>query len=456
MRLQDLNEANLAATELPARKYTSVNNPKSGQPLTRPELFLYKVMSGSAFTLVKGGEIVIDPAESRRVADWIRTGPSGVIKMKTMDPDLPEVSNTQLLKTDEFLTKSAEKERIAVKPSDVFPSQEIDVEALASDMAALEAAGGFSANQMYNKLAGNADLKKLGGVGEAIISMAKQITQGQVPVIPKGLSDSEIKAIELYAGEYLGVLQVVYGTASFDKREQFLKWVGSDLTGLMLFFPKASNNPIADSYTFLNRSTGNALAISSKAAGKGAPPSLSSLKVPDLVKKKYPEAYEFIRTAQTQGTGITQAFYLMNWLYNYDSSLIPTAWQKFLPWSDSDMQAVTGSIKGKGKIPAALLKAAKSQLSNQVAEGSAPDGGKVFYAVITDLMKAVNAGAVPNFREAILTSLGFNFVQIYSNVRGGRLESKAFWPAKVDGQVKLKSKSSAQEDKGKISYQVSD
>jgi hypothetical protein len=90
-----------------------------------------------------------------------------------------------------------------------------------------------------------------------------------------------------------------------------------------------------------------------------------------------------------------------------------------------------------------------------VAKGTATDGGKVFYAVINDVMKLVNAGAVPNFREAILTSLGFNFVQIYSNIKNGKLVTKAFWPAKVDGKVALKTKSSAQEDKGKISYQVS-
>ena len=102
------------------------------------------------------------------------------------------------------------------------------------------------------------------------------------------------------------------------------------------------------------------------------------------------------------------------------------------------------------------MQATKSRLSSQVGNGKATDGGKVFYAVINDVMKLVNAGAVPKFREAILTSLGFNFVQIYSNIKNGKLVTKAFWPAQIDGQVKLRTKSSAMEDKGKIGYQVSD
>ena len=72
MRFQDLvNEANLGASEIPANKASAVANPKTGKPFTRPELFLYKVVTGSPFELVSGGEVVIDPKERRRVADWI-------------------------------------------------------------------------------------------------------------------------------------------------------------------------------------------------------------------------------------------------------------------------------------------------------------------------------------------------------------------------------------------------
>ena len=207
----------------------------------------------------------------------------------------------------------------------------------------------------------------------------------------------------------------------------------------------------------MNKQTGNALAISSKAAGKGAPPALTSLKMPEFLSRKYPDAYQFIRVAQTKGTGITQPMYLMNWIAQNIPDVLPEAWRNVVPFSESDMQAVQDSMKGKDvNIPDDILSAALSRLSPKVREGTATPGGKVFYSVISDVMKVVNAGAIPNFRECILTSLGFNFVQIYSNIKNGQLSVRAFWPAKVDGKVSLKSKSSAGADKGKISYQVSD
>jgi len=454
MRFQDLvNEANLAASEIPANKASNVANPKTGKPFSRTELFLYKVATGSPFQLVSGGEVTIDPKEKKKVADWIRSGPAGTISLQTMDGQT--VKNTALQKTAEFGSKGSEG--IAVKPSDVFPTQEVDVDRLGTNFEAMMNAGAFPASQMYEKLSNNPQMQALGRVGDAVIYMAKQINAGQVPQVPAGLTPDEKKAIELYASEYLGVLSVIRGIADFPKREAFMKWVGQDLGDLLLYFPKASNNPIADSYSLMNRATGNALAISSKAAGKGAPPSLASLKVPALVQKKYPEAYDFIRTAQTQGSGKTQPFYMMNWLYQLDPNLVPQAWHRFLPWDESVIQAVANDFGGyEARIPKPVLTAAKKRLSPKVAEGSATDGGKVFYAVISDVIKAVNAGAVPNFREAILTALGFNFVQIYSDLKGDQLVTKAFWPAKIDGRVILKTKSSAGEDKGKVGYQVSD
>jgi hypothetical protein len=101
------------------------------------------------------------------------------------------------------------------------------------------------------------------------------------------------------------------------------------------------------------------------------------------------------------------------------------------------------------------MTAAKKRLSPKVAEGEATDGGKVFYAVLTDVMRSAME-SVPNLREAILTSLGFNFVQIYSKFAKDGLVTRAFWPAKIDGTVTLKSKSSSQEAGDRLGYQVSD
>jgi len=311
MRLQDLTEAKLGANEIPANKLSGVKNPKTGKPFTRPELFLYKVMNSSPFTKVSGEEITIDPKEARKVAAWVKSGPVGVISM--LDTNGNPVKNTDLQKTVEFGSK--ESEGIAVKPADVFPSQDVDPEKLSAGVASILDYGGFPASELYNKIA-NSHLKDMGQVGDAVIAMAKQISQGQVPTVPDNLSAQEQKAIELYASEFLGVMSVLNGVADFPKRDAFLNWVGQDLGSLLLYFPKNTSNPIADSYGLLNRQTGNALAMSSKAAGKGAPPALTSLKVPDFLKKKYPEAYSFIKKAQDPAlSGVTQPFALMNWLY---------------------------------------------------------------------------------------------------------------------------------------------
>jgi hypothetical protein len=55
----------------------------------------------------------------------------------------------------------------------------------------------------------------------------------------------------------------------------------------------------------------------------------------------------------------------------------------------------------------------------------------------------------------LIESLGYNFVQLYTKVKGNKLVTEAFWPAKISGQVKLKTKGSAGEQKGKMSVEIS-
>jgi hypothetical protein len=102
------------------------------------------------------------------------------------------------------------------------------------------------------------------------------------------------------------------------------------------------------------------------------------------------------------------------------------------------------------------MKNFEKQLSEKVRGGSAPDGGKAWYAVTYDVMRAVNSDrAVPELRAALIESLGYNFIQLYTNVKSNKLVTEAFWPAKISGQVKLKHKGSAGEIKGKMSVEIS-
>lgn len=450
-----LQEAKLSAAEIPPKKMSAVINPATKKPFSRIELFLYKVQNSSPFTTVDGQQVTVDPREAANVKNWLASGPRGTITMNTLDGGT--IKNTDLLKTVEFGSKEAEK--ISIKPSDVFGTQDIEIQDFGNSMDSVLKAGGFPASEMYERLANNPDLVKLGKVGDAVIYMARQVNDGQVPVFPPDLSKDEIKAIELYASEYLGALGLVRGTVPFVRgsREEFEDFVGANLNDLIMYFPKASNNPLADSFSVVNDENGHAIKISSKAAGHGAPPSLSSMKLPQEVKDKYPDAAEFLDMAQDPSLSqFTQPFALMNYLFMLNPNKVPKAYLPLLPFTPDSVAEYERSFKNGNALPASVMKHFGKQLSDKVLQGNATDGGKAWWAVISDVMRAVNTDkAVPELRAALIESLGYNFLQLYTNVKGNKLETKAFWPAKISGQVKLKTKGSAGEIKGKMSVEFS-
>jgi len=449
-----LTEANLGANEIPATKPSAVTNPKTGRPFSRPELFLNKVVTGSPFTLVSGGEVVVDPREARRVRDWIATGPQGAITLQTTDGGT--VKNTQMLKTVEFGSK--ESQTIKLKGSDIFDTEKQDLQDFGNSINDVLRAGGFPAAEMYSKIADNPKVQQLGQIGDAVILMARQANAGQVPEFPKGLSKEERKAIELYASEYLGVLGLLTGATKFLDRKQFNEFLGTDLNDMIMFFPKDSANPLADSFSVVNDETGHALKISSKAAGKGAPPSLSSIKLPADVRSEYPEVAGFYDLAtDPRITAFTQPFAMMNWLHENVPDAVPSEYEPLLPFTSETVNAAQQSFRTKSPMPRSLMRVFDRRLSDRVRAGDSTDGGKAWYAVITDVMTAVNdQDAVPGFQKAVIRSLGHNFVQLYTEQKGDRLETTAFWPAKIKGQAILKSKGSSKDPVGnKISVEVS-
>lgn len=449
-----LIEANLGANEIPSTKPSAVTNPKTGRPFSRPELFLHKVVTGSPFTLVSGGEVTIDPREARRVRDWIAAGPQGAITLQTTDGGT--VKNTQMLKTVEFGSK--ESQTIRLKGSDIFDTEKQDLQDFGNSINDVLRAGGFPAAEMYSKIADNPKVQQLGQIGDAVILMARQANSGQVPEFPKGLSKEERKAIELYASEYLGVLGLLTGATKFPDRKQFNEFLGTDLNDMIMFFPKDTSNPLADSFSVVNDETGHALKISSKAAGKGAPPSLSSIKLPADVRQEYPEVAGFYDlTTDPRITAFTQPFAMMNWLYEDVPDAVPAEYKPLLPFTSEIVNAAQQSYRTKSPMPRNLMRVFDRRLSDRVRVGDSTDGGKAWYAVITDVMTAVNdQDAVPGFQKAIIKSLGHNFVQLYTEQKGDRLETTAFWPAKIKGQAILKSKGSSKDPvSNKISVEVS-
>lgn len=452
-----LTEAALGASEMPPKKMSAFKNPKTGQLMTRQELFLWKVINSSPFTLKDGsGEVTINPREAPNVKAWLEQGMARPIVLTTTNGET--VKNTELQKTVEFGSKEAEQ--IKLKGSDVFGSTDTDVSDIGNSIESILAAGGFPAIEMYDAIANSPQIEKLGKIGQAVVSMAKQITEGQVPTFPKGLSAQEIKAIELYASEYLGVLGLIAGIVPFKQgnREDFDNFIGTDLGSMIMYFPKSVSNPLADSFSVTNDKTGHSIKISSKAAGKGAPPSLTSIKLPEDVRTKYPEAAEFLDSAQDPSVStFAQPFKMLNSMYEINPDNVPKEYQPLLPFSDELISTLESTVKSNKPVPKNIMAVFNKRLTDKVESSDNSDGGKAWYAVTTDIINAVNKGsAVPNLREALIESLGYNFVQLYTNVKGDKLVTEAFWPAKLKGEVKLKTKGSAADPKkGKLSVEIS-
>jgi hypothetical protein len=144
-------------------------------------------------------------------------------------------------------------------------------------------------------------------------------------------------------------------------------------------------------------------------------------------------------------------------MYEINPDNVPTEYVPLMPFSDELIAGLESTVKSNKPVPKNIMKVFNKRLTDKVENSDNSDGGKAWYAVTTDIINAVNKGsAVPNLREALIESLGYNFVQLYTNVKNGKLVTEAFWPAKLKGDVKLKTKGSASDPKkGKLSVEIS-
>jgi len=268
------------------------------------------------------------------------------------------------------------------------------------------------------------------------------------------------KAIVDYAGEYLGVLALLYNQTRFPAKAKFTEWLGADIGELVINFPEGSNNNIADSYASItNGTTNHTLNISSKGTGGGAAPAISGLKVPDrmLTDPEYEVIVEFIDICKkpkpkggVPGT-IVQGFEAMDLIFQNQPTVLPKKYLKFLPWADNypDIAKMCDdSISNKkGGFPSALPKVFQSLVS-EISSKDASDGGKLVYLVKKDVANAINENeAIPGFQEAVLEILEMNFIQQYTDYKGGVLYFATQWPAKLDGHISCENKCSAVDPK---------
>lgn len=435
-----LTEAsNLAANEL--NKYE-----------WRWEKFINKITSGEPFETVDGQQVVLDPKQLTGLINLKKQGKFAKgITVSTIGPDGkegPRIPISSLKKTAEFAKPGGEavptgqqrtsKETALVKPSLINITDR-----------------NIPAEDLYNEIANNPVLKST-EYGRVVIQLAQYIVSGEIAMLPEEYQSKDNeqmrKAIVDYAGEYLGVLALLYRQSRFPERAEFEKWLGSSTDDLVINFPSKANTNIADSYaTVTNPDTNHTLNISSKGTGGGAAPAISGLKIPDDIKRnpKLKTALQFIEICQRSDKSggpstITQAFAAMDLLYDTNPDSIPKVWQKYLPFAQKSpdlMPLCVQQIKNKDMRP---LPKKYAPLTTLVDSAKATEGGKIVYSIKKAVQDAINNNnAIPEFRSTILEVLNMNFIQQYTDYNNGALTFVTQWPAKISGDISVENKSSA-------------
>ena len=416
----------------------------------RYETFINKIKSKQPFTTIDNQEVIIDPKEADRfISIWDPTSVQFIDK----NAQFAKLANgytfngkdviplSSLMKTSEFGgagvavgadPESGGKASFAVKPQDIG----------ICDKA-------IPASSFYELIVNNSVLKST-DYGKIIIDLARYIVSGEAVVLPeKAANNSKLRAaIQDNAGEYLGVLALLYNRSRFPKRNEFEEWLGASLGELTLNFPSGETVPLADSYAEIkNNKTQHTVNISSKGHKGGAAPALSGLKIPEHIAKnpKFKNGLKFIELNKAKGV-LVQTFNIMDLLYQVNPKSISKLWTPFLPFSAKPKVAeqLIASYRTGKELPAAYKK-----ISNTVNSKEANDAGKFIYAMKEEIQSAINErDALPEFRAMVLELLEMNFVQQYVDYEKQHTSELTFatqWPAKLDGEVSVQHKSSAKD-----------
>lgn len=411
---------------------------------SRFKKFIEYIKNKKPFTTVTGGQVVLDPAEADRFIIMYNNGTfGGSLKAKIKDSE-NEVALSSLAKTGDFggaaaavgqSASAAGKEALLLKPSQIGIVDK-----------------NIPAYEFYDMLVSNPVLNST-DYGKEVIKLAEYIVSGEEVVLPpeyRGKDKEKIKkAIVDYAGEYLGVLALLYRRSRFPRRAAFEDWLGGSIDDLVLFFPSKANTNLADSFAIItSEATNHSVNISSKGTGGGAAPAISGLKIPDHMKTnpKYESVLEFVRICKEKGT-VEQAFAAIDLLYKTNPSALSEKWLPFLPFSQKSPQlagAAKESVDAKKNRQEYKLPAKYNKLISDIKSDAASMGGKLIYAIKKEVASAINQrNALPEFKSAILELLQMNFIQQYTDEYGGLITFATQWPAKIDGDITVENKSSA-------------
>lgn len=437
--------------------------PLPGQQVTSRKDKIQGYMSSDADTQVGANYIkslkAKDPNDISQELD--KLSPSALIQIK--NANIPELSISAeqaletrkvsvlvstLFKSDEMKAaiggSTSSKEAYIVKPSQIFADEK------------------FAASKVFDEVIQNKILQET-EIGQYIIQAAKEIQAGQLPNF-KNIPKEFQTAIRDYAGEYLGVLALIKGIANFPTRDQWLTHLGvTNLDDILIYFPRESNNQLGDSEGyFQNKETGNMILISSKGGKKGAPPSITGLKIPDNLKNKnrYKAEVEIVEILQTQPQ-FEGPFMAINKLYEYAPRTIDPIIASTLPLTNDDLLMIK-KYTNRQKYNRRDVIELPDKFRKVIGQGpntkpeSAP-GGILHYIYSSALIKAINENnALPEFESMAREILQKNFIQIFARPKGSELGFDVLWPNEkmATGKVELYNKSSSTGIKGKLSFSV--
>lgn len=424
--------------------------PKLVKDLSRFNNLINNIKTGNPLYLSNGDPIIISPNEATRLQDLFNNDQLTAKKAALAGKDGKIYPLSSFLKTIDYgghaIPPGQEKSMAPTKEGAKLKPKDIGLENKA-----------IKSSNLGSEIANNQSLQS-SPQGKIVIELSKQISAGQTPTVPPDQDPAIVKAINDYAGEYLGVWALINDRTDFPNKEKFLKWLNQPLLNLTLFFPSESNNSIADSYALIDPASGHQINISSKGKGGGAPPAISGLKIPDHIQKKkaYQFPVKFIELMQNENLPvpltISQAFQAMNLINEYNPSAIPSIFKKFLPWKSEIITLVNDSRKNKTRLSQYQTLWADIQFTKE----NATDGGKLTHAVKNAVKQIINSGGIPEFEAAILEILDYNFIQQDTVIRkGGQIYFKTNWPAKVEGRVTVETKSGAGDPtKGSFSFKL--
>lgn len=435
----------------------------------RAEKFLDLIKTGHAFKSTLG-PIKLDPKQIPELSKYL----SGEKKARGNQVPVTTIDGDTILMGNLYFDQVAwgQKGRtgdvsVELKPATVFghksPEKEIDLTPeLAIQM------GAFTASELGKRIQNNAHLKTQGIAGKTVIEMSKQISNGLVPTIPKGIAKPMISSIINDAFEYVGVQALIDNVAIFENREEFIKHLGGDLKSTKLFFPGKTNNPLADSYAVQNTKTGNEIYISSKGGrkGTGAASSIRTIIIPAhmLKRRKKDEAVEFISMLQTLPVVWQQSFEAAKFIkQRYPGALGEL--EKFVDLFDDEFYAWAGNVwnnQSRG-VPSKLSQIPEryQDLYNLVLKYTAGDTKHALWYQLKNVVKdkfvgpAINSKkAIPTFSDRMLEILGHNFVLLKSKAVSGQIVTSVRWPYKMGGTVTFETKDSAEKWKSAMTWKL--